>query len=87
MRPPYVRIWRLRRTILGGGLNGRERRRESRSESFAESLDTVSLNCGWNRVTVTLGIFYKNLKNDGAGIDNKDTHMDSTSGKLSFSAS
>jgi hypothetical protein len=48
VRALYVRIWRLWRVILGGGLNGRERRRESRGESFAESLDTVSLNCGWN---------------------------------------
>jgi hypothetical protein len=51
-------LWRV---ILGGGLNGRKRRRESHGESFAESLDTVGLNCGWNRVTVTLGIFYNVL--------------------------
>jgi hypothetical protein len=38
-------------------LNDREGGRDSRGESFAESLDAVSLNCGWNRVTVTLGIF------------------------------
>lgn len=48
MRALYVRIWRLWGVILGDCFNGRERRRESRGESFAESLDTVSLNRGWN---------------------------------------